>query len=158
MYDELATERAIKSRFGINIDIRQMILCRAPVSHTSEAMLFMTDKKQLFLYITGKSKLVLNDIKKIVSHMGLKAELYVPPKGRPNYFNEIGTEKFHEVFPGRKNITDQDIAFYRLLTPYNPALVLISETKNGIIYQFDNDATTKWRPSIKFTYRRIKTS
>jgi hypothetical protein len=90
--------------------------------------------------------------------MGLKAELYFPPQGRPNYFDEIGQSKFHEVFPGRKNITESDINFYRLLAPYNPALVLISEVKNGHVYQFDSDATTGWRVAVKFAYRRIKTS
>lgn len=30
-----------------------------------------------------------------------------------------------------------DIIYYRTLDPYNPALVLISEVKNGEIYQFD---------------------
>ena len=158
MYDEIATERAIKARFGINVDVRQMILCQAPVGHTSVATLFMTDKKQLFLFITGQSKLLLSDVRKIVTHMGLRAELYIPPKGRPNYFNEVGTEKFHEVFPGRKNVNESDIAFYRTLTPYNPALILISEIKDGIVYRFDADAATKWRPAAKLLYRRIKTS
>lgn len=158
MYNELATTRAIKDHFGIDIDMRQIIILRVPVSHTAEATLFLTTKKQLFLYITGKSKLLLGDIKKIVSRMGLKPELYLPPKGRPRYFDEVGRSKFYEVFPGRKHISDDDIIFYRTLTPYNPALILISEVKNGEVYQFDSDATTNWRIVARFTYRRIKTS
>lgn len=63
--------------------------------------------------------------------MGLKAELYMPPKGQPHYFDDIGRMKFSEVFPGRKVITDEDIVFYKTLAPYNPALVLISEVKKG---------------------------
>ena len=158
MYDEIALERAIKESFGVDADVRQAIVFCAPVSRTADATLFLTTKKQLYLYITGKSKLLFGDIKKIVSRMGLKAEIYLPPKGRPTYFDEVGRSKFHEVFPGRKHITDEDIIFYRTLATYNPALVLISEVKNGIVYQFDSDSNTSWRVAARFTYRRIKTS
>jgi hypothetical protein len=74
------------------------------------------------------------------------------------YFDQIGRSKFHEVFPGRKNINESDINFYRMLAPYNPALVLISEVKDGHVFQFDSDATTNWRVTAKFAYRRIRTS
>lgn len=158
LYGELALERVIKESFGIDADVRQAIVFRVPVGHTAEATLFLTSKKQLYLYITGKSKLLLGDIKKIISHMGLKPELYIPPRGRPNYFDEVGRSKFHVVFPGRKHISDEDIIFYRTLAPYNPALVLISEVKDGMVYQFDSDANTNWRMAAKFAYRRIKTS
>lgn len=158
MYDELALERSIHERFGITVDIRQAIVAHSPVSHTAEATLFLTTKKQLYVYITGQSKLLLSDIKKLVSRMGLKAELYIPPKGRPQYFDEIGREKFSEVFPGRGHVSDEDIIFYRTLASYNPALVLISEVKNGEVYKFDTDAMNNWRLAAKFTYRRIRTS
>jgi hypothetical protein len=158
MYDELALERSIKGYFGVDIDIGHVIVFRAPISRTATATLFLTTKKQLLLHISGQSKLLFGDVKKLVLRMGLKAELYFPPLGKPNYFNEIGRNKFHEVFPGRKNISESDIDFYRLLAPYNPALVLISEVRDGLVYQFDSDATTDWRVVAKFTYRRIKTS
>ncbi|HZJ34879.1 MAG TPA: hypothetical protein VFD55_02620 [Candidatus Angelobacter sp.] len=158
MYDELALERNIREYFGVDADVRQAIVFRVPISQTAEATLFLTTKKQLFLYITGQSKLLLGDIKKLVARMGLKAEIYLPPKGHPLYFNEIGRKKFYEVFPGRKRISDEDIIFYRTLAPYNPALVLISEVKDGHVYQFDSDSNTNWRVAAKFAYRRIKTS
>jgi hypothetical protein len=158
MYDELALERSIKQYFGVDIDISHVIVYKVPVSHTANATLFLTTKKQLLLHISGQSKLLLGDVKKLVSRMGLKSELFFPPQGSPNYFNEIGQSKFHEVFPGRKNIVDSDIHFYRLLAPYNPGLVLISEVKDGVVYQFDSDAKSNWRMSTKFSYRRIRTS
>lgn len=158
MYDELAIERSIRERFGVDIDVLQVVVAHSPVSHTTEATLFLTTKKQLYLYVAGQSKLLLGDVKKLVSRMGLKAELYIPPKGRPQYFDEIGREKFREVFPGRSHVSDDDIIFYRTLAPYNPALILISEVKNGEVYQFDTDAINNWRPVAKFKYRRIRTS
>jgi hypothetical protein len=158
VYDDFALEKLIKEQFGVVADLDSVIGRHFPVSRTAEATLFLTKKKQLFLYVTSQSKLLLSDIQKIVSRVGLKAELYMPPKGRPDYFDEIGTEKFREIFPGRTHINKQDIAFYKTLAPYTPALVLISEIKGSTVYQYDSDNTGGWRPHAKFAYRRIKTS
>lgn len=158
VYHDFALEKNIKAQFGVHAEIDSVIARSIPVSRTAEATLLLTKKKQLFLYIDSQSKLLLSDVQKIVSRVGLKAELYLPPKNRPNYFDEVGTQKFREIFPGRGHINQQDIAFYRTLTPYSPALVLISEVKNGAIYQYDSDSSGEWRLNTKFTYRRIKTS
>jgi len=158
IYDDMALERTCKERFGLDVDINQVILRGADVSRSAVATVFLTKKKQLLVYIDGQSKLLLSDVKKIVARMGLKAELYFPPKGQPDYFDAVGREKFREVFPGRGHISDEDIIFYRTLAPYNPALVLVGEVKNGEIYQYDSDASGDWRMAAKFAYRRIKTS
>lgn len=158
VYHDIALEKNIKAKFGVSAEVDSVIARSIPVSRTAEATLFLTKKKQLFLYIDSQSKLLLSDVQKIVSRVGLKAELYMPPKNRPHYFDEVGTQKFREIFPGRTNISLQDIAFYRTLTPYSPALILISEVKDGSIYQFDSDSSGEWRLNTKFTYRRIKTS
>jgi hypothetical protein len=158
IYDDMAIERIAKERFGFTIDIGQVILRQADVGRSVTATVFLTKKKQLLVFIDGHTKLLLGDVKKIIARMGLKAELYIPPKGRPDYFDSIGRDKFREVFPGRGQINDDDIIFYRTLAPYNPALVLISEVKDGEIYKYDSDARSGWRVAAKFTYRRIKTS
>lgn len=158
MYDDVALEREIKARFGVLAEVESVIARRMPVGRSLEATLFLTAKKQLYLYIDGQAPLLFSDVKKIVARAGLSAEQYLPPKGRPHYFDEIGTQKFQEIFPGRKTVTAEDIAFYRTLAPYSPALVAIREVKNGIVYQFDSDARGGWRPSVKFSYRRILTS
>lgn len=157
-YDDLALERAVKEKFGVPADVDTVIARRIDVSRTAKATVFLTKKKQLLLYIEASSPLLFADVKKMVSRMGLKAEWYVPPKGQPHYFDEIGRAKFSEVFPGRHVITDEDIIFYKTLAPYNPALVMISEVKNGEIYQFDADSRDGWRVAAKFAYRRIRTS
>ena len=158
IYDDMALERICKDRFGAEVDIDQTIVRQIEVSRVATATVFLTKKKQLLVYIDGRSRLLFGDIKKIVARMGLKAELYFPPKHQPDYFDAIGREKFREVFPGRGSISDEDIIFYRTLAPYNPALVLISEVKNGEIYRYDSDARGGWRMAAKFAYRRIKTS
>lgn len=158
IYDDLSLERVAKSRFGADIEVAQVIARDISVSRTATATVFLTKKKQLMAYIQADSRLVLGDMKKIVTRMGLKAELYFPPKGQPDYFDTIGREKFREVFPGRDHISAEDIVFYRTLAPYNPALVLVSEIKNGEIYKYDSDTRGNWRVAAKFTYRRIRTS
>lgn len=158
LYDDVALERQIKSQFGVNAEVESVIARRIPVGRSVEATLFLSNKKQLFLYVDGEARLFLSDIKKIVSRVGLHAEMYMPPKGRPLYFDEVGRAKFEEIFPGRKIVNEQDIAFYKTLSPYSPALILIREVKNGIIYQYDSDASGGWRPHAKFSYRRIMTS
>jgi hypothetical protein len=156
--DEMALEREAKDNFGMAVEIDKVVAHEVDVARAVKATVFLTKKKQLVCYIHGHTKLLLSDIKKIIVRMGLRVETYMPPKGQPTYFDDIGREKFREVFPGRGNISDQDIAFYRTLAPYNPALVLISEVRDGVIYQYDSDSRTGWRPAVKFAYRRIKTS
>lgn len=158
IYDDMAIERTAKEKFGLIVDIDQVIVRAIPVSHTGEATVFLTKKKQLFVYIHAQSKLVFSDVKKIVSRMGLKAELYLPPRGEIDYFDEIGRQKFKQVFPARTNPSAEDIIFYRTLAPYNPALVQIHEVKDGEIKQFDTDSSSGWRTVSRFAYRRIKTS
>lgn len=158
IYDDIAIERLAKERFGVDIDISQVIVRGIPVSRTADATVFLTKKKQLYVYISARSRLVLGDISKLVSRMGLRAELYLPPVGNPDYFNVIGREKFQQVFPGRTYIADDELRFYRTLAPYNPALALISEVKNGEIYRYDSDTRGGWRLATRFAYRRIRTS
>ena len=158
IYDDMALEQNAKQHFGLKFDIDHVILRNAPVGHTVTATVFLTTKKQLYAYVDGQSRLTLGDVRKIITRMGLTAELFVPPKGQPQYFDEIGREKFREVFPGRSNPSSDDLMYYRTLAPYKPALVQILEVKSEHILQFDTDASGGWRPAVKFAYRRIKTS
>lgn len=158
VYDDVALERTIQDKFGLPLDIDNVILRQVDVSRTARATVVLSKKRQLLVYIEASSPLLLADVKKIISRMGFKAEMYVPPKGQPHYFDDIGRAKFSDVFPGRTTVTDEDIVFYRTLAPYNPALVMISEVKNGEIYQFDADSRDGWRLATKFAYRRIRTS
>lgn len=158
LLDDEAIEQIAKDRFGIDLEVRQMIVQGAPISRTGEASVFLSKKKQLYAYIHGQSNYVLGDIQKIVARMGLKAELYIPPKGQPHYFDDLAVEKFRQTYPGRKPSSENDLRYYRTLSPYNPALIVVHEVKNGEIKQFDTDASGNWRTVAKFAYRRIKTS
>lgn len=156
--DTIALERAVEREFGMTLEVGQVIVSSVDVARAVQATVFLTKKKQLLCYITGQSRLTLGDVRKIVSRMGLGVESYRPPKGQPRYFDEVAQAKFSEVFPGRTHITGDDLRFYKTLAPYSPALIVISEIKDGHIYQYDADAHGDWRVAAKFTYRRIKTS
>lgn len=158
IYDDMALEEIAKKQFGLGLDITTVIVREIPVSRTATATVFMTKKKQLYLYVRAQSKLTLGDVKKIMSRMGLKPEVFMPPKGQPNYFDDIGREHVRAVFPGKTTITPTDLIYYRTLAPYNPALVQIQEITDGEIRQFDTDTHGEWRAVAKFAYRRIKTS
>lgn len=150
-------EKTIREQFSISLEIDAIVLSHIPVSRVAVASVFLTKKKQLYAYISSQSAITLADVRKIATHMNLKVEAYLPPKNRVHYFDEIGTAKFQETFPGRRVTHTSDIAFYRTLAPYNPALLLISEVIGGEICQFDPDSITSWRTATKLTYRRIKT-
>lgn len=156
-YDKLALEGVTREKFGLHTDIKQLLLCDVPVSHTSTASVFLTKNKQLYVYINGQARLSLGDIRKIITRMGLVAELFLPPRGEVDYFSEYAREKFKEVYPGRSHASDADLAYYKTLTPYRPALVQIKEVKEGVIRQFDTDSSQGWRPAKAFSYKRIKT-
>lgn len=156
--DDAALEALIKKQFGLVLDIESVIARQIPVSATAKAIIFLTRKKQLYCFIFAQSNLVLADVKKVLHRVGLKPEQYLPPRGRSNYFEEIGRARFLTVFPGRSHITSDDLTYYRTLAPYNPALIQIAEIPDGIIRQYDTDARGSWRPSVRFAYRRIKTS
>ncbi len=158
LFDDFALEKEAKERFGVAIEIDKVIARNIPVGQSARATLFLSKKKQLYCYIDGPTRLLLSDIKKLCTRIGIKAEIYFPPKGRPNYFDEVGRDKFRDVFPGRKDIHDSDLVFYRTLAPYCPALIMVNEVRDGTIYQADSDAHGGWRSAVKFAYRRIKTS
>lgn len=156
--DTMALEHTAKTQFGVSLTVSKVIVQEVDVARAVKATVFLTSKKQLYCYIHGHSRLLLSDVRKLIARMGMKPELFLPPKGQPQYFEEIGKEKFQTVFPGRTRISSDDIAFYKTLAPYNPALALIGEVKNGEIYQFDSDAHGDWRVAARFAYRRIRTS
>ena len=157
IYNDLALEELTKQYFGVSVDIEKVYVRSVPAGRSASASVFLTTKNKLYAAVSGSAPLTLGDVRNIILRMGLGAEAYCSPKGRPNYFDEVALEKFKSVYPGRHDITDVDLRVYRLMAPYNPALISIAEIAGGTINQFDPEATTGWRPSAKATYKKIKT-
>ncbi len=158
IYDDIALESIALEQFGKRLDVQTVIVRDIPTTHTTTASVFLTTKNQLYALVQGRAPLTLGDVRKLVKRMGLEAEAYLPPAHRPKYFDEIAMEKFKSVYPGRHDVSDADLRFYRLSAPYNPALVLISAVTDGTIRQFDSADSSNWRTAAKFAYRRIRTS
>lgn len=157
MIEEASFEKFLHANFGREIKVKNMILNRIPVSRSAAASVFLNEKNQLFCFIASRSSFNLGDIRKILRRMNLVPSEYLPPKSQADYFESIATRKFRDVYPGRGNIHERDLAYYKTLVPYNPALVMIAEVRDGIIKQFDPDSVSSWRVAMRLTYRRIKT-
>lgn len=155
--DDIAVEEIVKSQFGLQLDIKQVVVREIPLSHTANATVFLTPKHQLFVLISAESVLTLGDVRKLIKKMGLEAEGYLPPAHDKDYFDAIAREKFRAVFPGRHSIDESELRYYRLLAPCNPALVRINAVTDSVIRQFDPRDSSGWRVAAKFAYRHIPT-
>lgn len=158
IYDDMALEAIASEHFGKKFDIKTVAARNIPTSHTTTGSVFLTTKNQLYVLIHGRAPITLGDVKKMVKRMGLEAEKFLPPAHQPNYFDDIAVQKFKAVYPGRYDISESDLRFYRLTAPYNPALVLVGAVTDGTIKQFDASDSSRWRVAAKYPYRRIKTS
>ena len=158
MFNEVDLERRIYALFKLDINIKAVIAERIPVSRSAVATVFLTNRQLLFCFIDSPMRLTLGDVKKIISRMGLNTQQFIAPGADVDYFDDIAREKFNEIFPGRIAVSDEDLYFYKTLAPYCPALVQISEVAGGVIKQYDSSAVGNWRPSVKFSYRRLATS
>lgn len=161
MHDEItadiAVEELIKSEFGLQVDVKQMVARDIPVSHTATANVFLTPKHQLFALIQAQSVLTYGEVRKIAKRMGLEVEEYLPPGHDASYFNDIARDRFRKVFPGRHDISEDELHYYRTLVPYNPALLRVRGISGGAIKQFDSHDSSEWRVAAKFAYKQIVT-
>ncbi len=155
LYDTVALEKIAAEQFDKPLVVSEIIVSRQPVGRLLRVTVFKTDKNQLFAYFEGETKVILGDIKKIMSYMGLSADKYLPPAGKPDYFVDIATEHFRQVFPGRRPQSEQELSYYQTLAPYNPALVQIKKIKNGLIRVYDADVKSGWRNYKRYNYNKI---
>ena len=152
----LDIEGQIQLEFGEFLKIREIIADRIALSRSAYLTVFLTDDDRLYAFITAKSHLLLDDVVKMLHRAGIIAEFYFPPIGRDDYFYEMGLARFKQVYPGRRTATEQDLAFYKTLAPYNPALALVRRIKDGRIRTFDTDVKGGWRTYCKYYYNKIK--
>jgi len=156
--DKANLEKYVWTMFGLQVEVKTIIANKVPAGASSMATVFLSNRGVLYAFVATRGGQTLGDVKKILSRMNLKPDQFLPPHADKNYFLESARDKFIKVFPGRQNINEKDLGFYRTLVSYNPALVQIAEVENGVIKQYDTDAVGHWRTNVKFTYRRITTS
>ena len=151
----LAVENQIADEFAVQLELAEVIAYEIAVSRSAVMTVFLASDDNLYALINVKNRAVLADIIKMLSLSGLVAERFFPPYDNQNYFHEIGVEQYKQVYPGRQLVSEQDLAFYKTLAPYNPALVQIKQVKNGRIKTFDADVKGNWRVYCKFYYNKI---
>lgn len=158
MVDDIKSYKTLKdalsSQFSFTNKISEILLNNVPISPSANATVFFDSNNNLFIYVYTNSKLNLADIRGAISKMGLRPLVYLPPKGDPDYFDSAARQKYQRVFPSRKSISDNDLEYYRTLVPYAPALVQISEIKDGAIKTYSPDTHGSWRVVIKQTYKK----
>lgn len=154
IYNDTTLEKIAAEEFRKKLQIKQVIARDIPTGRTSTATLFLTRKNRMYLYIYAQAPMILDDVRKIVHRMGLEAETFIPPFNDAEYFNAVARERFKAVFPGKHADTEEDLRFYKMLAPYNPALVRISAVKTGEVKRFDPDSE-QWRLAVKFSYRHV---
>ena len=145
IYSDINLEKFLQAHFGVNFEIDRVVVRDLPVGRNAEA----------FVFISAEAKMLLGDVQKTLTKMGVRADKFIPPNGARNYFEDRAKVKFLEVFPGRVRIGEDDLRFYKTLVPYNPALVEISEVKNGEIKAFNADTRGNWRVAKRFSFKKI---
>lgn len=154
---DIAVEEIVRTQFGLQVAVKQVVVRDIPVSHTAVATVFLTPKHQLFALIKAQSALTYGEVKTIAKRMGLDVDEFLPPGHDSSYFNDNAGEKFRKVFPGRHDITEEELRYYRTLVPYNPALLRVRGVSGGAIRQFDSHDSSQWRVAAKFAYKQITT-
>ena len=155
IYSDINLEKFLQAHFGVNFEIDRVVVRDLPVGRNAEAFVFLTKKKRAYVFISAEAKMLLGDVQKTLTKMGVRADKFIPPNGARNYFEDRAKVKFLEVFPGRVRIGEDDLRFYKTLVPYNPALVEISEVKNGEIKAFYADTRGNWRVAKRFSFKKI---
>jgi hypothetical protein len=152
--DDLAIEKTCKERFGVAVDVTDVIVRAVPAGVATRATIFVTTNRHVYAYIVSQSSMVLDDVRKIIRRMECEADVFVPPYGEPDYFDRIGRTKFKAMFPGKPILGEDDLRYYKNLASYNPALVRLSKIK-GEIRGFEVESKS-WRKVKDYAYNKIK--
>jgi hypothetical protein len=155
IFEDIAIEQAAKDKFGLALEIAEVVVRGAQTGIASKGTIFKTTNGQMWLYVVSHSTQLFDDVQKIVSRMNVEAELYAPPHAEADYFNRIGRDKFKTMFPGKPVRSEEDLRYYKKLALYNPALVRLSKIK-GEIRAYDPQSKG-WHKVKDYAYSKIKT-
>lgn len=156
IFDDIAIENSCKAYFNTNLTIASVIVRAIPTGLSSRATIFTTKQGHTYAYIVAHGNQVLDDVHKMIHRMQCQADHYIPPHGDKDYFNRIGQAKFKAMFPGKHITSDDDLRYYKNLTPYNPALVRLAKV-SGEIRAYEPHSKT-WHKVKDYSYSKIKTA
>lgn len=147
-------EGTCRAHFGAPLSIKRIIANGLPTGNSSRTTVFETKDHSLYALCTSHIPLTLADIKKIARRMGIEAEKYLPPAFDQQYFYNYGRDAFLAAYPSRKLTPHDDLSYYESLAPYSPALIKISQIKNGL-RQFIPIAE-QWQPAVTYSYAKVE--
>lgn len=147
-------ENFCKSNFDVDLRIKDFLLFEAPTSHSSRTTIIKSERNVIYALCQSDDAMSLADVKSLIKSMGMEADEYLPPGGDRDYFLRFGYRLFRSVFPNLKPNSAKEIAYYKTLTPYSPALVKISKI-NGEIRQY-NKIWRQWQKALDFSYLRTQ--
>ncbi|MGD8373919.1 MAG: hypothetical protein PVI21_03620 [Candidatus Woesebacteria bacterium] len=146
--------RVCSQYFGVNVDIKHMVIADVSTGKSSFTSVFEASDHTIYALCTSNENLTLADVRKIIHGMGMEADAYLPPMGSRNYFEDYGRRAFAMAYPARKIGSEKELAYYKTMAPYSPALVRISKI-NGEIREY-LAALQRWQKAMGYSYRRIK--
>jgi len=152
---DIAIEKTTRQVFALPLEVAKVIVRDLPLSRAARATVFVADSGKLYALVLGDG-LLLADVQKGLSRAGLVPQAFLPPQADAAYFDRIGREKFAEVFPSRQAASSDDLAYYRTLAPYDPALVQIARIKDGQIRGYDLTGG-EWQIAAEYRYTMIAT-
>lgn len=148
-------EALCRQYFGVRLPIEQMLGDDIETGKDAYCMLFQTKRHQLFaLYISPQPQTLAN-VRQTARAMGLEIESYALPFADETYFKRRGFEIFQKAYPGRKQWTSQEAAYYQTLVPYSPALIKVAKI-HGEIRRYNPNYSSKWQKVIDMRYAKMK--
>jgi len=154
IFDDMALQKAIKQQFDTNLDVAEVVARAVPVGMAADATVFKTGNGHIFVYIAAQGSQVLDDMRKMVRAMQCEPAVTYPPHGDADYFDRIAREKFKIMFPGKHITGEDDLRYYKSITPYNPALFRLARVA-GEIRGYDRQSKV-WRKVRDYSYSTIR--
>jgi hypothetical protein len=154
LYSDIALEETMSQQFHKKMDITRMIVRNMQVGVNAYASLFRVKGGAVYVLLRSTyQQMTVADVKRIVREMGLETSEMLPPAAVEEYFVMHATRRFKEVYPGRRDVSDDDLRYYMTLVPYSPALLKVSKIK-GEIKEYDPQARA-WHVIKQMSYNHI---
>jgi len=147
-------ENYCKDNFGVNLQIRDILLSNTPTSLNSRTTIFKDNHNMVYALCISDDRMTLAEIMNLIKSMGMEADEYLPPNGDKDYFLRFGYKLFMTVFPNLKPNSAKEISYYKTFTPYSPALVRISKVTSEI--REYNRIWKQWQKSLDFSYNQLQ--
>ena len=147
-------EHLCRDSFGVTLLVKRIVIADLTSSKGTRTTVFESTNGGLYAFSSVTAPLVLADIQKIMTRVGISVERYLPPRGDSEYFLQFGRSAFLDAYPGRRSVEDRETTFYQTLAPYGPALVKIARIKEGL-FEFI-PVVERWHKKMNYSYNPIE--